>query len=76
MTLNNEVSNIASIPFVAMALQTAEEINASYMRKMNRDYATYIRNPETTSIGTIAISTISISQDQISSPSGKPIHIE
>ena len=42
--LNNEVSNIASIPFVAMALQTQEEINAAYMRKMNRDYATDIRN--------------------------------
>jgi hypothetical protein len=42
MTLTTESSNIASIPFVAMALQTQEEINASYLRKMNRDYASHI----------------------------------
>jgi hypothetical protein len=44
MSLSVESSNIASIPFVAMALQTQEEINASYMRRMNRDYATHIPN--------------------------------
>jgi hypothetical protein len=42
MTLSPDYSNIASVPFVAMALQTQEEINASYQRKMNRDYASHI----------------------------------
>jgi hypothetical protein len=44
MMLSPEISNIASVPFVAMALQTQEQINASYMRKMNRDYAAHIPN--------------------------------
>jgi hypothetical protein len=44
MSLSIESSNIASIPFVAMALQTQEEINRSYLRKMNKDYAAHIPN--------------------------------
>jgi len=43
------------IPFVALAMQTQQEINSAYMRKMNRDYAAYIPNPFTTSIATIPI---------------------
>ena len=45
------------IPFVALAMQTQQEINSAYMRKMNRDYAAYIPNPFTTSISTISIDT-------------------
>jgi hypothetical protein len=41
MSLSPDYSNIAAVPFVAMALQTQEEINASYQRKMNRDYSLY-----------------------------------
>jgi len=49
MSLSPEISNIdstniAPVPFVAMALNIQEQINASYMRKMNRDYATHIPN--------------------------------
>lgn len=42
MTLNPEISNIAPIPFIALAVQTQQQINDAYMRKMNRDYATSI----------------------------------
>jgi hypothetical protein len=42
MSLNQEISNIAEVPFVAMALNVQEQINRSYLRKMNKDYAAHI----------------------------------
>jgi hypothetical protein len=58
MTLSPESHNVSEVSFVAMALQTQQEINAAYMRKMNRDYAAHIPNPETTSIKQIKLNYI------------------
>lgn len=60
MTFANE--SISEVSFVTLAMQTQQQINDAYMRKMNRDYAAYlspshIPNPHTASITTIPIAT-------------------
>lgn len=49
------MSLFPEVSFVSLALQTQQRINDSYMRKMNRDYAAHIPNPETSSIIQIPI---------------------
>lgn len=53
------------VSFVTLAMQTQQQINDAYMRKMNRDYASYIRNPFTSPVTHIPISTTPTEQTDI-----------